>query len=322
MRTCAAMVLVSTVALGLAGSARAQVETSSVAGATRALPECAPPAAATPSVAAPYSLPFGLRGAAPVNVVRVDTVLAFAGLTTTVPVLLTASYKLIPDLAILARWGVVENVPRSGSNGFAVTNAAVGAFYGTKRTSALRAGLFLGVTIPVGSGGGNDPDPAERAAILAGVGARSALDNAMFAVNYLTIFPGIDLAYVARGLTVQLEVTGLFLIRVRGDQVDKDAVRVNATAGLHAGYFVTRAISLAVELRYQVWLVNDTVQAVADNPASDNLTVAAGPRLHVQVDDYWLRPGVSLAFGLDDPLAHSEKGQAYTLVQLDVPFFF
>ena len=39
----------------------------------------------------------------------------------------------------------------------------------------------------------------------------------MFAVNYLAIFPGVDLAYVSAGLTVQGEVTLFQLTRVRGD---------------------------------------------------------------------------------------------------------
>ncbi|MCC7383251.1 MAG: hypothetical protein IT384_15550 [Deltaproteobacteria bacterium] len=309
MRTPDTITLSSTLALAmaLARPASAQTDTATATTAGDAAP-----------AAAPYSLPFGLRGVAPVNVVRVDTVLAFANPTTSLPVLVTASYKVIPDLAILARWGVVQNAPKNGKGGFALTNAAVGGIYGLKLTPDLKLGLFLGFTIPFGSGGGNEPDANRRTAVLSGMPARSALDNAMFAVNYLTIFPGIDLAYVAHGFTLQAEVTSLFLIRVRGDEVDKDAFRLNLTIGLHAGYFLNSAVSFATEIRYQVWLANDTVKAVADNPAADNLTFAVGPRFHIKSGDTWLRPGISLAYGLDDPMAN----QAYTLVQLDVPFFF
>ncbi|MBI4807217.1 MAG: hypothetical protein HY795_18540 [Desulfovibrio sp.] len=283
----------------------------------------APPIAnSAPPKPPPYSLPFGLRPVVAVNVVRLDTVVAIAKPTTTIPVLALFSYKLSDQLAALIRLGVVQNSPEGADGAMGLTNAAVAGSYSLK-LGDYRLNLFTGVTIPVGSGGGDSPTAATRAAVLAGIPARSAMDNAMFGMNYLTIFPGVGLAWVSSGLTVQAELTTLFLIRARGDAVDKDSFRFNLTSGLHVGYFVASALSVGAELRYQRWLVNDTVTKVDDNPAVDNLTVAFGPRVHVDLGDgMWLRPGLSFAVGLDDPMGLGDTGAEYKLLQVDLPFVF
>lgn len=280
----------------------------------------APPAAAP----APYSLPFMLRAARPANVVRLDTVLALSKNTTTLPLFLFGSYKVLPELAVLARVGLVSNFPKADAGGVVLTNPFVGGQYGIDFSPDLRFSAYLGLTIPLAGGGGNAPDKVSRATILAGMPARSAMDNAVFATNYLTVIPGFDLAYVRDGLTLQAEVTGLFLLRVRGDQLDKDGFRLNLTAGLHAGYFLFDALSVAAEARYQVWLVNDTVYAGADNPAANNLNLALGARLHFKTGEKsWIRPGLSVALGLDQPMSFGgSTGLGYLLLQLDVPYNF
>src|SRR5690606_5383056 len=108
------------------------------------------------------------------------------------------------------------------------------------------------------------------AAAGSGIYARSAMDNAMFAVNYLTFFPGLGIAYVADGLTVQAEATVLSLHRARGgESAEPDEHRVNFTSGVHVGYFVLESLSLGADLRYQRWL--STPSAVeADEAAADD----------------------------------------------------
>ncbi len=277
---------------------------------------------------APYSLPFQLRPALPGNAVRLDTSLAFyedpkthdAG-TTTTPFLLF-SYKVTDSFAPLIRIGAVQNSPPAGdgSSAFGLLNPAVGGTYGFKPIPSLRIGLFLGVTIPVGLGGGDHPNAASALARSVGLYARSAMDNAMFAVNDLTIFPGVDVAYVAGGFTAQAEATLLQLTRVRGADSQPDAHRTNFTAGVHVGYFIIPMLSLGAELRHQRWL--STPKAVAADKTGtlrDNTTVAFGPRMHFEVaPGKWLHPGISLTLPLDDPM----KKNSYKIVQLDIPFSF
>ena len=64
-------------------------------------------------------------------------------------------------------------------------------------------------------------NPAQKAARTA-TSARSALDNAMFAVDDFTVFPGVNVAYVNGGFTAQAEATLSQLTRVRGATDDKD----------------------------------------------------------------------------------------------------
>ena len=85
----------------------------------------------------------------------------------------------------------IELAARVGPQGTVVTNPAFGATYGLKLGRDFRLGFFLGLTAPVGMGGGDKPNPDAAAVIKLGVPARSAMDNAMFAVNDFTVFPGV-----------------------------------------------------------------------------------------------------------------------------------
>jgi hypothetical protein len=286
--------------------------------------EPVPPAPADKPKPPPYSLPFQLRPVAPGNVIRSDTTLATyenpAGDSgTTVASMLLASYKVTPDLAPLVRVGLVSNSPPVGESATGFLNPVLGAIYGIKLGPEFKLGLFLGLTVPVGSGGGNDAAPEKRAANGAGILARAAMDNAMFAVNYFTVFPGIDFAYVSHGFTAQAEVTVLQLTRVRGDApIAPDSSNTNFTAGIHLGYFLLPVLSVGAELRHQRWLSTPT-PVKANSALRDTTTVAFGPRVHVKLSPtMWLRPGVSFGLPLDDPM----QDASYKLFQLDVPFVF
>jgi hypothetical protein len=293
-------------------------------------------APAKPPPPPPYSLPWQLRPAAVGNVVRSDTAIAFyenpmsgeSGVTAAS--MLLGSYKLTPEFAPMVRLGVVSNDPPDGArtagganiDGAAVfINPVIGGTYLFKLSPEFRLAAFLGVALPLGGGGGDSPDPSSAAANAAGILARSAMDNAMFAVDYLTIFPGFDLAYVAHGLTVQLEATLLQLFRVRAnEQVQPDDARTNFTAGLHVGYFLVPQLSLGAELRHQRWLSTPAaVEADTTDTLRDNTTFAIGVRFHIKLSDTaWLRPGVAYATGLDDPM----KLRKYQILQIDVPVAF
>jgi hypothetical protein len=286
--------------------------------------------AATPGVVPappppPYSLPWQLRSVAVVNAVRSDTSFAFYenasgdnGVTTAS--MLSGSYKLTPELAPLIRVAVVQNSepgPMVGS-GAAFVNPIVGLTYARKIGSLLKGAAFAGVTVPVGMGGSKPMGmDATAAASWRGIAARSAMDNAMFAVNYTTLIGGLDLAYIAHKVTLQAEATIFELLRTRNETYAPESTRTNLTMGLHAGVFAFSFLSLGGELRHQRWL--STPNAVKANPAArDTTTVAIGPRFHVKAGNVWLRPGLSYATALDKPV----KDLGYHILQFDLPVVF
>lgn len=279
---------------------------------------------AAPRPVARYSLPLQMRPAAPVNVARVDTAYAMfdeeAGTSSTTATMMLGSYKLTPEIAGFVRIGTVRHDPAGGTRAWSIVNPAVGAAYGKRIGSSLRYAAVLAMALPAGMGGGNDGDPARAAGARAGILARSALDNAMFALNDLVVFPGFDLAYVDGNLTVQGEVTLLQLFRVRGDAVQPDERKTNLTTGLHVGYFVTPWASPVGELRYQRWL--STPAGVAADPSGasrDVLTVSVGARFHIEVaPKVFLRPAIAYTRGLDDPMAARD----YHIVHVDLPLAF
>ncbi|MCC6557890.1 MAG: hypothetical protein IT372_33505 [Polyangiaceae bacterium] len=283
-----------------------------------AAPEAAPAAKPPPP---PYSLPWQLRPAAAASVIRSDTALAFSedatgSSHTAVASMLLASYKVADGLAPFIRLGVV-----GAADAFSFVNPAAGATYVIPLPEGFRLALFLGLTAPIGMGGGDSPDPDVAAATKAGILARSAMDNAMYAVDYFTVFPGVDVAWVAHGLTLQAEATLLQLIRVRGAAVQKDSTRTNFTAGFHAGYFLIPQLSLGAEIRHQRWL--STPAAVEADPTGatrDNTTFAVGPRAHFKLgESVWFRPGIAYARGIDKPMADP---LGYNIVQIDLPLQF
>jgi hypothetical protein len=238
-----------------------------------------------------------------------------------------ASYK-VPGtgpkgfgLAPLVRVAMVNDSPPAGAGGFAFVNPLVGATYAVSLGGGFRAAGFLGATVPIGMGGGNTPDKGLVDARNAGVSARMAMDNALFAVNDFTVIPGVDVAYVSSGFTVQAEATLFQLTRVRGAAAQPESSKTNFTAGLHAGWFATDTVSIGAELRYQRWL--NAPIAVDKDPTGtlvDNLSFAIGPRPHFPVgESTWIRPGVSFARGADKPLAGAANED---VVQVDVPVVF
>lgn len=288
-----------------------------------------------PALKAPYSIPFQLRPAAAVTVLRTDTSFAFyedpsanRASGTTIASTLLGSYKLTDNISPLVRLGMVSNSPSNTDGAAGFLNPVLGVSYIQPLTPELRMAFFFGTALPLGSGGGDAPDPAKASGNAAGIRARSAMDNAMFAVNDLTLFPGVSLAYVAHGFTVQGEATVLQLLRVRGEDatnaagapMNPDSARTNLTAGLHVGYFFLPELSAAVELRHQRWVSTPrAVESDATDTLRDTTTVALGPRVHFKVgESSWIRPALAFAVGLDDPLQRWKSRS----VQLDIPVIF
>ena len=270
----------------------------------------------------PYALGWSLRPAGPVSTVRSDTAVGFyedAGVAgNTVASTFLVAYKVAPAISPLMRFAVVRNDPATGGSATAMSNPLVGAMYAVRVAAPYKLALFGGLALPLGSGGGNSADPNMTSTVKSAIAARSSMDNALFAINDLTPIVGIDAAYVASGLTLQLEATLFELFRVRGDAVQPDAYKTNFTSGAQVGYFVLPSLSTNLELRYQRWLTTPAAVDAAP-PTRDTLSAAFGLRGHIDLGaKRWLRPGLSYARGLDDPMS----GRNYQIVQIDVPFTF
>ena len=281
--------------------------------------------AGAPPPAPPYSLPWLLRPAAATTVVRLDSTLALyedpgtgADGHTLVESAI-ASYRANARWAPLARLSWIRNTAPGGTtevSGTAFSNPLLGVTYVRPMAEVWRLSLFGATTVPVGSGGGDTPDPGAAGAVSRAVPARSAMDNALFAVNYWTVIGGVAVARVTPRLTLQAEATVLQLTRVRGPET-QDGARTNLTLGLHAGHFFSSRVSLGAELRMQRWL-SDAAPVRADPSARETLTAAIGPRLHLKAGRRVVRPGLSYTRALDDPL----HGQGYDMIALDVPVSF
>ena len=279
---------------------------------------------AAPARAQAYSLPWQLRPISGGNVVRSDSTVAgyqtADGDGLTVASTLLGSYKLSPSLTPLVRIAVTHDAPPAGEAAASLSNPLFGVQWSRPLAAPFKLALFGAVTLPVGSGGGDDPDMERAAAQRAAIPARSSMDNAMFAVNDLTVIGGAAIAWVERGWTVQAEVTILQLNRVRGADVQPDRFKTNFTSGLHVGAMALPWLSVGGELRYQRWLSTPAaVEADTTGMLRENVTAAVGVRFHKELaGKRWIRPGLAYARGLDDPM----DSRSYDVVQLDVPFVF
>jgi hypothetical protein len=176
----------------------------------------------------------------------------------------------------------------------------------------------LGASIPVGSGGGNTPDPGVAAANRQGSLARSAYDAApVFDPNHAYVTPGGAVGYVWHGLTLQYELALSQAFRVQGEKTNPDTAYTVLLTGAHVGYFVLPMLSIGAEARYQRF-VSDFAPCTKNAEVCDNLTVAGGVRAHIHSGNNWFRPGVSFTHGLRGPFAD----QGFEVAQLDLPVSF
>jgi hypothetical protein len=300
----------------------------------------APPPADTvapaPSRAAPYSLPFQLRTVHAVTAVRSDTsfgayenTLAQGGVAVVSELsgswLIPGTGQGVPNtgLAPTVKLTVVnDSPPGTATGGFAFVNPLIGTCYAFSLGGGFRANTFLLVTLPVGMGGGNTPDKGALDARTVGPGIRSGMDNPLFGVNDFSVIPGLDVAYIAHGLTLQAEVTFAQLERVRGAEAQLEASKTAMTAGAHFGFFLASYLSFGAEVRFQWWINPPfAVQTHKPNTSYDLTSLTIGPRLHFQLGPHmWIRPGVSFTRGLDPPMTPSSFNE--NVAQLDIPLVF
>lgn len=263
------------------------------------------------------SLPWQLHSVTTANVVQADSGAAVfrdpqGNIDIAVTTALSASYQATDHWAPMIRLGFVgNNAPGAALDGASFGNPIAGATY-TRSMDRRRIALFAAVAIPLGSGGGNEPDPRTNRTNVATITARPA-DEAMFEVNYATAILGADVAYVKHGFTAQAEVTLLQSVRTRGDKTaaGTDALRTRATMGGHLGMFLGRRVSVGADLEYRRWLSHSTMLDAMTDPRVPNaheglatLTASIGARLHFHVGRASIHPGLSYMRGFDGLALH------------------
>ncbi|HQP38069.1 MAG TPA: hypothetical protein PLI95_22955 [Polyangiaceae bacterium] len=307
-----------------ASTATASATTDAATPAEQTPPAGEAAAAKKPAASAPYMLPFYLRGITPGTVVRLESTYAMYKVPApvdksgnTLTSVLTATYKVAPWIAPIARVGLVRN-SFNDESGMAISNLGLGALFGVKLDPTMRLGFAAIATVPTGTGAGNDPDVKTATAMKSAGAARYAFDSSIYANNDTALIGGADFAYIDHGLTAQVEATIFQFMRIRGDEVQKDEKRTLLTSGLFLGYFVIPQLSLGAELRYSHWL--STPAAVeANDAARNNLSAGGGVRGHFKFgESVWFRPGLSYHQALDEPISESK----YKYIQLDLPFAF
>lgn len=263
------------------------------------------------------SLPWQLHAMTTSNVIQVDSAAAVfrdphGNVDIAATTVLSASYQLADRWAPMLRLGFAgNNAPGAALDGTSVGNPIVGATY-TRSMNTRRVALFAAAAIPVGSGGGNDPDPRAARTNAAAITARP-VDEAMFAVDHATAIVGADIAYVKNGFTAQAETTLSQSVRARGDKTaaGADGFRTRATMGTHLGMFLGRHVSVGADLQYQRWLSHPTMldemtdaRVPIANEDLATLTASIGARMHFHVGKASIHPGISYTRGFDGLALH------------------
>lgn len=283
------------------------------------------------------SLPWQLHSVTAANVVQADSAASVfrdpqGNIDIAETTALSARYQLTDRWAPMIRLGFVgNNAPGAALDGTSFGNPIAGATY-TRSMNSRRVALFAAMAIPVGSGGGNEPDPRAARTNAASITARPA-DEAMFEVNYATAILGADVAYVKHGVTAQGEATLLQSVRARGDKTTAgiDAFRTRATLGAHFGVFLGSHVSLGADLEYRRWLSTPTMlDAMTDArvPSAHEdratLTASIGARVHFHVGNASIHPGLSYTRGFDGLALHGPTTitKQTNAVAISIPVLF
>lgn len=214
---------------------------------------------------------------------------------------LFARYRLTDRWAPTLRLAVTANdAPGAALDGASFANPIAGVRY-TRDLHRWRFAMRAALALPLGTGGGNAPDPRAARTNTASITARPA-DEAMFAVNDATAIVSADVAYVTHGFTAQAEMTLLQSVRARGDA--SDALRTRGAAGVHLGMFLGTHVSLGADLEYRRWLSHPEMLDTPGDPRIPSaheqratVTASIGARVHVRVGRTTLRPGLSYMRG-------------------------
>lgn len=325
----AALTAITLAVLSAASASHAQATTPSTGTTPAAAP--ATPQLTPAEARANYALPWTMRPAIAPNLLRIESSIGIRNDGVAAVTLLTGGYAVLPTkLGFYARFGVTNSVlstPNApATNNIAtgaVTNPLLMALFTPELTKGLRLTVFGAATIPVGTGGGNTPPALTASSIATGIPTRSAMDNALFAVNYFTPILGLGAAYMRWGFTFQAEATVLQLIRVRGEnhRSATDDMRTNFTVGASVGYLIHRYVTASAEFHYQHWLSAPNLlnPPTGTPPSVNQASFEVGVRGNWPISRTVLaRPGLSFGMGFNGAMADRE----YKVIHVDFPITF
>jgi hypothetical protein len=224
----------------------------------------------------------------------------------------SGAYAWTPAFSTFARVGTVHNTSSDEASATGLANPALGASLSFDLGKHFKVGGQSGVTLPIGTGGGDSPSPAAFRAWT------NSIDwgGAMFAVNHVDVFNGVRAAYVYEGLTLSFETTLHELVRVRGAAVDPigpTASVTGTTAMVSYAFFPQLTLSSALaETRF--W---NTPPYIAQSPDSRvDYFFVAGVSTALKLGALEIDPGLIYARALDLPLS----AQKFQVVELDLGF--
>jgi hypothetical protein len=230
----------------------------------------------------------------------------------TVMTVLGGAYAWTESLSTFARVGAVYNASSGLQSAVDIANPALGVNVQVEADKGLVLGGQFGVTVPVGTGGG---DSASAAGIRAWM---NSIDwgGVMYAPNHLDLFAGARAAYTLRRCTFQLESVLNELLRVRGEKTDPVGAAVTLTSTTATiSYAVLPQLSLSTALsETRVW---NTPTFVASDPDSRvDYFFIAGASTTVRVGRTDVSWSLLYARALDLPLS----GQRFQVAELDLGF--
>lgn len=259
--------------------------------------------AAEPAAPTPIGLSASLNN---------SLVLRGDGQQSTLLMVLGGAYAWNDWLSTFARVGWVHDAQVGQPAATGLANPSAGVNLQLQVGKHVTLGATAGATAPVGSGGGNAPNPALLRAWV------SSIDwgGSMFAVDHADVFGGLRAAYARGNATLQLESTFHQLTRVRGAVADPIGASASVTGSqATVSYAVLPRLTLSTALaETRFW---NTPKAIRESPDSrTDYFVVAGGSMNLELGGVAFMPGLVYARALDLPLSRDK----FQVVELDLAF--
>jgi hypothetical protein len=134
------------------------------------------------------------------------------------------AYDVSENFNVYAREAFAYNdpVPTDGSRGTAWSNPIVGALYRFKLGDAFSITPGVELDPPLGTGGGNSPDPGAKTAADFGT-----LESPSFSINYFTSIPNVTFGFSKNRTFAELRTAAVIGARTRGEMIDRDPTTVS-----------------------------------------------------------------------------------------------
>ena len=225
---------------------------------------------------------------------------------------LSGSYALNSWLSAYGRVGWVHDAYTGQESGTGFANPAAGLQASVPVGKHVTVGGIVGVTAPLGSGGGNAPNPT----VLKAWSNSIDWGGAMYAVDHVDTLIGGKGAFTLGDATLSLESTLHELTRVRGEKADvigSHATVTSSTATLSYALHPKLTLSSAMsETRF--W---NKPTCIRESPASaQDYFFIAGASTTFDVSGIDVAPALSYARALDLPLTADK----FQVVELDLGF--